>query len=139
MGGGSSKSKQSTTTTNNVDNRVFDFGEGVNGAVNMIDVKHSSGVNITATDHGAIDAAANIANRAFDFGVESLSETNQLVSNTVDRQMSSNAQQLATISDLAKSIKLNGQTDVADSMQNVVFALTAGAVAIVVAAMVKKG
>ena len=134
--GGKSKSSQSSSTVNNVDNRVYDFGEG-GSPINMIE--GSENVSISATDHGAIDAAFKVTDRAYDFGIESLKETNLLVNNTVQSSMNTSRQQVAAISDLAKSFQSNGQSDLANNMQNMVYALTAGAVVIVVAAMVKKG
>ena len=71
--GGKSSSSQSTFTTNNVDNRIFDFGEGA-GAVNLIEGSNNS---VTATDHQAVS-------NAFNFGVESLTEAVRLGSDALN-------------------------------------------------------
>ncbi len=142
--GGKSKSSQSSTTTNNVDNRVFDFGEGINGDANLIDVKNSENVTVTSTDHGAIDAAAGIANRALDVNLESLTESYefagdafnraiQTVNNSAEREANNSRNSLNSITDLTKSLSTGGQTDIAKNMQNVMFAIaTAGVVITIV-------
>lgn len=65
MSGGGSKSQQQTSTSN-IDNRIA----AENGSIN---VAGSTNVNITATDHGAVAGALDLAKA----GVEGANKTTQ--------------------------------------------------------------
>lgn len=98
-----SKSRSSTastnitkdTTINNVDNRVAEGDASIGGNINVnfSDLKTGNGAsvgnggdivaNISTSDFGALDAASDIADDAFEFSNQTLSQAGSTVSGAV--------------------------------------------------------
>ncbi|MCG3758849.1 chemotaxis protein [Vibrio cincinnatiensis] len=96
MGG---KSKSSSSTTNN--NTSGQLGiEGDNLGVALTGVANSS-VNITATDHGAVDAAFNMGGEMIE-AMENVSQnTFAFTDRTLERYSASNSENLQMMAGLA--------------------------------------
>ncbi len=119
MGGKSkSSSSQSTSTTNRQVNAAVEDISNSNVITNSGD-----NVTVTTTDHGAINAAADIATEsletAADIAYESLELTGETASQAIEANRWAFGQTTAAVERIAANSQTNGQAVVADSLVKV--------------------
>lgn len=107
MGGGGSSSSQNTTQTTNTNGTSAVSGDNLGVMISGVNGNIGS---VTATDHGAVEAAKEVAKTAIASNVEATQSGERIASKSIDAVSQTNSEAIEAVKALAAQSSENTRT-----------------------------